>query len=253
MQIEKKGMIIDMRDYKRIPFTHMRNCRDLGGYACEDGGFFCFHKVYRADVPFQMTEEEWKQVEDMGVRTIIDLRSLSEQENAKYEVPAGITKVSFPLMREEIDLQNVKSIEEGARQSFGRSLEEGYFKIIEGNTEKVAEALKLIAKSLKKGAILYHCSAGKDRTGIISALIYLLCGVEKRDIVADYQVTATYIAKSMMMASLPDEMKQLLKSDPQSMEAFLEKVENDNLLSKLYDCGLTVEDVEAIKSQVIEY
>ncbi len=242
-----------MRDYKRIPFTHMQNCRDLGGYACEEGGFFRFHKVYRADVPFQMTEEEWKQIEEMGVRTIIDLRSLSEQAHAEYEVPAKITKISLPLMREEIDLRDVKSIEEGARQSFGRSLEEGYFKIIEGNTEKVAEALKLIAESLKKGAVLYHCSAGKDRTGIISALIYLLCGVDKRDIVADYQVTATYIAQSMRMAKLPDEMKQLLKSDPQAMENFLEKVEKENLLSKLYDCGLTVEEVGIIKNQIIEY
>ncbi len=251
-----------MKDYKRIPFSNMHNCRDLGGYGCMDGGFFQYHKLYRADTPFMLSEEEWKEIFDMGVRTIVDLRSVSEQEFMQYEVPEGIRKISMPLMNEDINLKDFDSVQESSANAFGRSLLEGYSDIISNNTGKVVAVLKAIIEGLERGAVLYHCSAGKDRTGVISALIYLLCGVEREDIIADYQVTAIYNSKNKYMekvsaswketcASLAENFKELSKSLPETMDSLLKSIEEENLMEKLYENGLTEREVESLQKEVI--
>lgn len=241
-----------MKDYKRVPFIHMNNCRDLGGYACENGGFFRYHRLYRSDAPCQMSDAEWEQVLDMGVRTVIDLRSLSEQQHMPYEVPKQITRISVPLMREEIQLNNEASMQESALQAFSKSMEESYYKIVKESPQKLVSALKEVAQGLEKGAVLYHCSVGKDRTGILSAFIYLICGVDKMDIVADYQITETYLSQNPVIASLPDSIKGLTKSDPQTMKSFLEKIETEDLFGMLYDSGLTQKDIKIIQEKCVE-
>ncbi len=253
-----------MRDYKRIPLTNMHNCRDLGGYACLNGGFFQYHKIYRADAPHNLQYEDWDLIKEMGVRTIIDLRSNSEQGFMSYEVPDYVNRVSLPLMTEDIEIKDMASARDSSISAFKRSLSEGYADIMINNTERVAEVLKTIIEGLDSGAVLYHCSAGKDRTGVISAIIYLLCGVEKEDIVADYQVTETYNKRNNFMkkfsATLSEEqkqaweqMKEMCKSAPENMETFLETIERENLIDKLIASGLSIELIEKLRKSVVSY
>ena len=75
-----------------------------------------YHRLYRSDAPCQMSDAEWEQVLDMGVRTVIDLRSLSEQQNMPYEVPEQITRISVPSMQEEIRRNNEVSMQESAQK-----------------------------------------------------------------------------------------------------------------------------------------
>ena len=92
-----------MKNMKRIPFEHLCNCRDLGGYACE-GGMIGWHKLYRAEAPCDLTGKEWEQMRRMEVRTMIDLRSPMEQKSAPYETPEEIRKVSYPLQQYDLQL-----------------------------------------------------------------------------------------------------------------------------------------------------
>lgn len=197
-----------MRDYKRLPFEGLRNCRDLGGYACDDGKMIRYHVLYRAEAPTELSGRDWERRREAGVRTIIDLRSMSEQKLNPYEAPDWAERMVFLL-----------------------------------NT---------IAKALARGAVLYHCTAGKDRTGVLSAILYLLCGVEEADIVADYQVSAVYQKENLLFELVSEEMKSFLKSDPETMKFFLKEAHEKDYISLLKESGLTAEIIQSIREKIME-
>ncbi len=245
-----------MENVKRIPFEHLYNCRDLGGYAC-GGGMIAWHRLYRAEAPCRLTAEEWGQIQRMGVQTMIDLRSPMEQRSAPYETPEGIAKISYPLQQYEVKEDAVKKISgeelaELAKASFGESLTVGYAKMIEDAPERAAYLLKTIAERLEEGAVLYHCSAGKDRTGILSAMIYLLCGVDFMDIIADYQVSSAYQAANHLYDMIPEELRCYLASPPETMEGFLKRAVKEDYVGLLMKNGLSAEAIDRLKKNLIK-
>lgn len=58
-----------MNEYKRVPFEHLHNCRDLGGYARADGKMIAYHRLYRSETLDRLTEREWERLKAMGVKT----------------------------------------------------------------------------------------------------------------------------------------------------------------------------------------
>lgn len=220
---------------KRILFNNIYNFRDIGGYEVENG-IVDFNKIFRSDVPANLSNEEWDKIKSLSVRTIIDLRSSKEQEMVKYTVSEEIERISFPL--EEYEINEEESLEKQASSSFGTSLTEGYSRMVENNTKRVVEVLNLIGKKLENGAVLYHCMVGKDRTGVITALLYLICGVQDEDIVADYQVSETYLSKNKVLQMVPTELKHLLTSKPETMVEFLRNAKDKDYIKLLKENGL---------------
>lgn len=256
-------MVISMKDYKRIPLKGLRNCRDLGGYACADGKMTGYHLLYRSEAPAHLTDTDWNMIQEMGVKTIIDLRPDSEQQMVPYTVPDSIERISYPLQQydlpampsEGIDQTKLaeldkSKLEKMAAMAFGRSLLDGYTKMIEDTPERMVSLLETIEKALDKGAVLYHCTAGKDRTGVLSAIIYLLCGVEDADIIADYQVTATYQTGNPMFDMLPPELRKYLHSAPETMASFLQAAHEKDYITLLKNNGLSDKTIEAIIKKV---
>lgn len=236
-----------MRNYKRLPFKNLYNCRDLGGYECKDNGYFDFHKLYRSDNPANLTDDEWKLIDKMNVKTIIDLRSLDEQKDIAYTTPSGIEKISFPLQKNmKIKFSQMLDITDMATVGFGNSVIDGYNNTVEKGPELCAEVLNIIGDRLNKGALMYHCTAGKDRTGVLTALIYLICGVSSVDIVADYQVTATYNKNNPLFDTIPEVMKPFMNSNPQNMFDFINSFYDKNYMELLYQNGLKKEAVCSI-------
>lgn len=246
-----------MKDYRRIPLEHLKNCRDLGGYSCGGGKMIRYHQLYRSEAPEHLTSQEWKMLEDLGVKTIIDLRSESEQKFASYEVPDCIERISFPLQKYDGQLASDERMDEKglakiASAAFGKSLEDGYQKMIEGDPSRIVYLLETICKKLKNGSVLYHCTAGKDRTGVLTAILYLLCQVSDEDIIADYQVSATYLANHPVFDLIPKEMRYMLTSKPETMKCFLELAHQKNYLGLLQTYGLSKETIEQLKIGLIE-
>lgn len=291
-----------MKDYKRIPFPHLVNCRDLGGYACADGKFFAYHKIYRADAPAALNEEEWRYLkEEMGVRTIIDLRSTGEQRMTPYQVPEGILRISCPMMAEEnwsgendlskmvdgqgagmggvaaggagagsmgvckapasMTMEDLAKIREMLREKiasapndgFMKSLSRQYEEMLEESPKRAATVLNHVGEHISEGAVLYHCSVGKDRTGVMSALIYLLCGVAEADILADYQVSGDYLRQNeFIFASMPEEMHCMMESKAETMRHFLKLAKERDYMGVLYANGLRESAAAAIREAVME-
>ena len=246
-----------MANLKRIPLKNLYNCRDLGGYACADGKMISYHKLCRADVPAALDAGEWQKLYDYGVRTVIDLRSYAEQKMASYQTPEGIEQISFPMQQYESEGKSIADMSEeemvaAAGAQFGKSLADGYSTMIESGADAVAAILNLIAGKVSDGAVLFHCTAGKDRTGVTAALLYFLCGVEDSDIIADYQVTYTYQAANPLFVHVPPDFEALMNSDAANMSSFLQAVREKDYLSLLYAHGLKKENVEKLKAAVTE-
>ena len=123
--------------------------------------------------------------------------------------------------------------------------------MLEEAPEKVAGVLNLIGERIETGAVLFHCTAGKDRTGVTAAMLYLICGVDDVDIIADYQVTETYQEKNPMFAYAPKEIMPLLNSNPENMKYFLKNAREKDYLQLLRDNGLKKENEEKIKRNAI--
>lgn len=168
----------------RLPLDGSDNVRDLGGYVGEDNQVGKFGVFIRSNELCYLTEKDNKFLKEYGITSIIDLRSI-ESSNEK---PDNIDKNIFnyyniPLLTDKFN-ENLSLEKENFKMG------EGYKLILE-NKIAIKEIFEVLDRS--DGGCLFHCTAGKDRTGLVSMLILGLCGVCKKDIIANYEVTFTYV------------------------------------------------------------
>lgn len=164
------------------------NFRDLGGYTGFEGKKVKPGKILRGGQFFELAQEEKEAFcKAYDIRTIIDLRnedSLLKEPNG--EIP-GVEQHVFELMKNMLELDKSHPMRDSNAAAAGSFLKEFYGGFV--NNEHAGncfrDILRLIAQT-EEGAIYFHCFAGKDRTGILAALILTVLGVSKEDIVYDY-------------------------------------------------------------------
>jgi protein-tyrosine phosphatase len=158
------------------------NARDLGGYATEDGRETRWGAVVRSAALATLTEAGRAALADYGVRAIVDLRlpdELADHPNPFAE--PGDHGIAYT---------NVSFIDPAAAPPNAvTTLAEDYLQMLDRYRHGVAEAMAAIARA-PDGAVVIHCAAGKDRTGLISALLLGLVDVPAETIAADYAMTA---------------------------------------------------------------
>ena len=191
---------------REIVFESILNFRDLGGYQARGGKTVAWRRLFRSGNLAEMTEKDFTKFHgELGVGVIIDLRSDFEIKRQ------GLGKVSHP----DIVLRNVSFVREGGkketndRQLAGiTSMGELYLNMVRepGFGEKIVEALGIVADG-NGSPLVFHCFAGKDRTGILAAAILGSLEVADRDIAADYAMSTAY------MKALQDKVNAD-KSDP---------------------------------------
>lgn len=239
---------------RRLRLAHGGNIRDLGGYETEDGKVTQFGCLLRGSALHNLTEEEWKKLYDYGVRTILDLRSSAEIAMNGDCPPKEIAWYHCPLQRAQIQEQDIAA---SAEEAFKGSLTEGYAEMVTRNGDLLAAALKQLVAGLSRGAVLFHCSAGKDRTGVLASVVLYLCGVAAEDIIADYEVTYTYNKKNMerMLMSLPPEIREkmlpYLRSNAETMERQVERYAELELESQVRSFGVTGEELMQLKERFL--
>lgn len=238
---------------KRIHLEHAFNIRDLGGLETHDGSIIRWNCLYRGDCLAFLSPKEWEKLKNFGIVSVIDLRSKSETLLMKDQVPESMQYFHCPLQKEEIDFKNAA---ESASKAFTQSLADGYQKMLCDSPDLIAAAVKTVIQCLEKGGVLFHCTAGKDRTGVLSAVLLTLLGAVREDIVADYQVSFTYNQRGINKAAmdLPDypSMLPMLGSDAENMEQLVDLFEELDLVSYLIQHGLTDSDLTHLRELVLE-
>ncbi len=189
---------------KAIKMNSTRNTRDLGGFTSKDGRTVKHRKLYRSDHLADLTPWDTHIVKALGVKTIIDLRSTEEVLRQPDVAVEGITHVHVPikpddkkLLRGKPENENILAwiIHTDKHDNVLKATTEQYRRLVyHPHTQKM---IKLFLESFllqDDGAILFHCTAGKDRTGMCAALLLSLLGVDKDTIRDDYLASNVHLA-----------------------------------------------------------
>lgn len=174
---------------RRIHATGTHNLRDLGGYATAAGRPVPPGRFWRGDSLHALAPGEAARLHFEGLAMVIDLRSPAEVRDAPSPLArqSGVDWVNLPLFDalSPGDLAQVAVPE-------GHPLLAVYITAIETRGTAIRSILHRMAQA-REGAVLFNCTAGKDRTGLIAALLLGLAGVSHSQIIADYSATAAFI------------------------------------------------------------
>jgi protein-tyrosine phosphatase len=164
------------------------NFRDLGGYPAAGGKHVKWGHIYRSADISKLTDSDLQALQNRHVALVCDLRGPQEYAQAPDRLPAGVRRLELPAGSEKIDprlLSGGKSIN---RDSLMRAV----YTTISFFPAKYKPMFDELLALPGDEALLFHCTAGKDRTGIGAALVLSALGVDRRTILRDYAATDTY-------------------------------------------------------------
>ena len=169
---------------RHLKFAGTYNFRDIGVYPTHNGGTTRWRILFRSDSPHRLSEVDRASLIERGLRTAIDLRQAEELAEAPnvFAASAQVTYRHLPLLNDTPSMPEVLP-----------SLVEIYRSILDDRSEQVGAALAALATPGALPAVV-NCTAGKDRTGLIVALVLGLAGVPEESIVADYALSGACLA-----------------------------------------------------------
>lgn len=182
-----------MHDHERLlNFPNLLNARELGGYPTTDGGETRWHSVVRADDLAHLTADGLRALEGYGVETVIDLRWPEEAALHPSPIPAGLPRVRYrrvSLLTHTEDEWRLRS----------REVSKELWKcvVLEHVRQELRHVLSVIAAA-PPGVLLFHCVAGKDRTGLIAALLLALADTEPDAIARDYAMSSANLLEGYL-------------------------------------------------------
>lgn len=232
------------------------NVRDLGGYRRADGSSTAWRALLRADGLHRLSARAVQTLCDEGVCLVIDLRSPEElrAEPNPFANHPIVRYENVPLFAGLSPIAAMAAANGGVFDMKAR-----YCQALDSCGEPIARVLSLIAEA-PDGAVLFHCTAGKDRTGVIAALILLVAGVERDTVVDDYALTATIapgLIEHLRNRSLARGIEaalidQFLASHPETMHGLLDHLETRHGTVEAYlrSIGLGETHVERLRHRL---
>jgi protein-tyrosine phosphatase len=198
---------------RELAWDGLLNVRDLGGHPIEGGGETRYGSVVRADSVRRLSPDGWAELVTFGIRTILDLRFDEELEaDPPLELPVTVVHVALlPGLDApdwvEINALSLAAADPAAAQAVS------YLEFLDRYGAQFASAIGVIADAAA-GGVLIHCQAGKDRTGLVVALLLRLAGVPIADIAADYAISAVNVAAVLeqWIAEADDEEERVLRT-----------------------------------------
>jgi protein-tyrosine phosphatase len=219
-------------DFERqVAFEGCFNFRDLGGYQAADGRWVQPRKLYRADGPHAFNAADVLKLRALGLVTVIDLRTPKEAEERGCYVTmlADIVEYHLPMIDVLPDAEELPSWIDP------QVVATQYRNMLDRASEAIAEALTILADQTAVPA-MFHCSAGKDRTGVLAAVLLGVLGVPDETIVADYALSGAAMHKLIdhYKREYPDAGERLTRiapamvaAHPDAMAAFIEGIRRD--------------------------
>jgi protein-tyrosine phosphatase len=174
------------------------NVRDLGGHATANGGETRFGAVVRSDTRAHLTDAGWEALLAYGVGRIVDLRRDDElADDPPRATDVDVVHVSLMAGIERTDPAWTAMVAQAraAPDALGEYVV-FYDWILERCAPAIVRALAAVATA-PSGAVVVHCVGGKDRTGLVAALLLRLCGVSLEEVDADYALTETRLRPTL--------------------------------------------------------
>lgn len=180
----------------KIKLEGTHNTRDLGGYETQDGRVIKKGFLFRSDGLGKLTPEDCKKLSNLGIKRIVDFRSDVEKIKQPNIIPTGMEYIEMPIEADKNINNEIYDILSGKVDKDMREF------LIEANKDFVLQYKEVFSDFLKDLVnsglpTLFHCTAGKDRTGFATLLIYTILGVDMDTILVDYLKTNYFIQDSM--------------------------------------------------------
>lgn len=214
------------------------NFRDLGGYRTRDGRLVQWGRVYRSGALAELSSAEQAYVRDvLGIRLVCDLRSAEEVDERPDTLPAGVAYFNCPVETVDDDRTNRERLRALLfnQRLLGTMLPTFYTDImIDQNPALFREVFERLCDPANLPTVI-HCTAGKDRAGLTSALLLLALGVPEATVIADYslsnqayphfrEITAPLVKRLALLGVTVDDLKPLLSAHPDTMRATIDHI-----------------------------
>jgi protein-tyrosine phosphatase len=232
------------------------NFRDLGGYPTADGRQTAWRRVFRADGLTNLTDDDLGVLDEIGVVSVIDLRTdLETQTRGRF--PVHVNHVTY----HHLPLTETLPGEEQAPQWHDPTFVSArYVQMLADGASSVTAAVRLLADTSNLPAV-FHCSVGKDRTGVLAAVVLGLLGVPDEVIVEDYALSAAAMVRILerLEREFPEAEEVIaryrpviLSVDPASIRGLLHAVNAEHGSFAGLSSSLGVEpEVEALRANLL--
>ncbi len=217
---------------RKLTLTGCVNFRDLGGYRTADGRHIRWRTLFRADGLTRLDAEDCAQLAELGLATVIDLRTRDEVEQ-RGRFPEDAFEVEY----HHLPLTDVLPPQEDlVRYDEPAFVTSRYRQLFVEGSPSLSRAVQVLAEPGALPAV-FHCSAGKDRTGVLAALVLGFLGVPRQVIVDDYALSAGAMVDLMarLRAEYADAVEEVeryapavIAVSPLTMDAFLDSLEDEH-------------------------
>jgi protein-tyrosine phosphatase len=237
---------------RHLPFEVVFNFRDLGGYATADGRAVKWRTVFRADGVHRLSADD---LAPLGVRTVLDLRTHDELERGRF-THDSIAHHHLPIIHTPWTEQSFDG--EVDAVTF---LADRYIDMLDEGRESIARALHIMSDESAL-PLVFHCAAGKDRTGVVAAILLSVLGVQDDDIADDYSLSRLGMGrfKEWIIETFPDwadsmtrQPDAFLDAPAEAMHLFLERMRHGFGSVDAYVRGLGVGDdtLDAVRENLL--
>lgn len=197
---------------RRLPLEGTPNFRDLGGYQTTDGRYVRWGLIYRSGVLTYLTPADMTYLSQAGIRVVCDFRTRQENDAApeKWIPSADVEHLSLPIGTDKNKNGNTTVQSVVAGHPTTEQLRATMMRIYSDFAFSAAPQYAKLFEQLEQDRLplLYHCTAGKDRTGVFSAFLLLTLGVPEKTVLEDYALTNKYLLDQPQSAS----MKKMMSS-----------------------------------------
>ncbi|MCW8125722.1 tyrosine-protein phosphatase [Microbulbifer halophilus] len=204
----QSGVATEIEHTRVLPLEGGRNFRDLGGYRTEDGREVKWGKLYRSGVLTNLTDNDYDYLEKRGIETVVDFRSSEERKKEPTHWRAGeIERLTWDYAMGDWEAEFAKVL---ARPDFQagdmvKLMADMYPDLV----RQQIPAYRAMFDSLLESdePLLFHCTAGKDRTGVGAALLLTALGVDRETVMEDYLLSSEVLKDTDIM-KLPEDASE---------------------------------------------
>ena len=257
--IHSGGLPVTLAGYGRRVDRHVRlarvhNLRDVGGYPTTDGRRVAWGRLYRSDSLARLEGEDLRRFQELGIRTVIDLRYPDEIErNGRVPELPGLMFYNFSVEHRPYDQTIID-----ASVPPGPFFAERYAEVALDGIVELRQTLEVIAGTGEL-PLLFNCHAGKDRTGIVAALVLSLLGVDRDDVVEDFALsnlaTERFLADRAAQGRLIPDWPGFARAPAEAMRTFLRGLDERYGSVRGYarhELGLTEDVLDALAKRLLE-
>jgi protein tyrosine/serine phosphatase len=246
---------VELRD-RRIRLQGSYNFRDLGGYTTAEGRSIRWERLYRSDALFRLTQDDLETLKPLGISTLIDLRTMAEVERtgpSPLLAAHGTRHRHHPFLNDPVDQDDLDALP---------ALSDLYAGLLTTGAETIRGVFDTLANTSTYPAVI-HCAVGKDRTGIMVAILLRSLGVADETIAADYAITETNFAELIaflqatnnteLLAEINQVRPEILAAPAATMREFLALIDSrfGGTAQLLTDSGVPAGAVAEVRSQVL--